>query len=222
MADWSGFLLFLIAVYACIEFVIMARQLNSLMHTAFAVSLLAVALAAISPNLDYWLSFANLTIHPEVVVEWMRVVAVSFMLCGLAVLIRNAKPVFARFPLSFTALPLLIVLTYPLARNTLVLKEWLIGIYEGGGLLIALMMYGALSANAKKYLPILGAAGLFLLVFVLYWFIPGLHPQYAWVWKLVLDAGIIVLVYGNKEITEKHELRKTREEAKAEYISAPY
>lgn len=193
--DWNGLLVCIVAGYASVKLASMAYRLDSLMHTAFAIAMLSFAVLGISENLALVVRYFEGDFNVQMVKEWSGVISISLVLCGLAVLIRNAKPAFARFPLSFTALPLLIIVTYPLAIDTLVLKDWIMGIYEGGALLIGLLMYAVMSTTSVKYLYVVGAIALLSIAYTIYWFLPAeVVYTSSWIWQLFLLSGIVGLV----------------------------
>ena len=149
------------------------------------------------PNMVEYLSIAK---------EWAGVVAISFTLVGLAILIRNAKPEFARFPLLFTTLPLLLIVFYPLAVDTIVLKYWLLGIYQGGAIVISFLMYSVITMHDNKFLLILASVCLYAVCFVTYWFGDPYLTEYVsiWLWKPIFSCATLLAVYGYDRLEEAY------------------
>lgn len=137
--------------------------------------------------------FASLT---GFVVEWGHVACLAFILSSLAVFIRESKPVFAQFPLLYTTLPLLIIVSYILVKDTYALKTWLIAIYQGGGILVALLMYSVYTYHRKEYSVILLGIILFILTYISFWYVPVVQESYSWIWKVLLALSMITTIIG--------------------------
>lgn len=193
---WDAILLFLVGVYATIKTSRWAYQLNNLKYLCFALAALSFSIGQGSIVISSLLSSTGITYDNALVVELSTVVGISFVLCALAVLIRESKPVFAQFPLIYAGVPLLLIISYWLVKDSFAIKEWLISIYQGGALLVALMMYGAHTyRDANRFTPLI-ATIMLILTFILYWFIPGMQSTYSWMWQLGLGIGFILLTKG--------------------------
>lgn len=133
------------------------------------------------------------------IVEWGHLICLAFILSALAVFIRESKPVFAQFPLIYTALPLFIIISYFFVYDSIVLKKWLFFLYQGGALVVALMMYGLYSYRSRQYIIILAGIALFLLCYILFWsFSEAARESLYWVWKLLLTGAIVTTIFGYK------------------------
>lgn len=194
--DWGALLLMLVGIFATYKISRFARRFNSLKYLGYALAALFFTLGQGSVVLDGLLGSYGLTISSNTVSEWTSIIAISFLLSGLAVLIRESKPVFAQFPLIYAALPLLLVFSYWLVKDTLAIKEWLMSIFQGGALLVALLMYGVHSYRRNYFSYTLGAVALFLITFALYWFVPGIKNYYTWIWELLLGLSIALCTFG--------------------------
>ena len=193
---WDAVLLGCVGSYATYKTTDFARRFESLEYWGYSLAALFFALGQGSFVLDAILNSYNLTIRSGQVMEWAAIISISFLLSGLAVLIRQSKPVFARFPLVYAGMPLLLIITYWLVKDTLAIKEWLMSIYQGGALLVGLLMYGVHSYRANRFKYLFGSIVLFLITFVLYWFVPGMKNNYTWIWELLLGGSIVASVYG--------------------------
>lgn len=204
--DWDALFLLIIGIYATVKTSQLAYQTQSLKYLSYAIAILFFSLGQGAMTLQAILSNYNISTDVTLLIEFSTVIAVSFVLCGLAVFIRESKPVFAQFPLVYAAVPLLLILSYWFVKDSFAIKEWLLSIYEGGALLVALMMYGARSYRSSsviyfKYM--LAATVAFLITYVLYWFIPGMQTTYAWVWQLPLGVAFIVSALASKELIKE-------------------
>lgn len=193
---WDSFLLFIIGIYATYKTATFARYFKSLKYLGYTVGAFFFTLIHLSSVIDSILSSYDMTIYSTQINEWFEIIAISFVLSGLAVLIRESKPVFAQFPLIYTAVPLLLVFSYWLVKDTLAIKDWLTSIYQGGALMVAILMYGVHTYRISHYIYALVASLIFLITFIVYWFVPGVQEGYPWIWQLLLGISFIVMVYG--------------------------
>jgi len=193
---WDAFLLTLIGIYATYKTANFTAQFRSLKYFGYAIGALFFTLIFFGTFVESILNMYDMTIYAEQAGEWFEIIAISFILSALAVLIRESKPVFAQFPLVYTAVPLLLVLSYWLVKDTLAIKEWLMSIYQGGALMVAILMYGVHSYRIPQYIYAFAASLSFLITFVVYWFVPGVKGSYPWIWQILLGVSVIMIVYG--------------------------
>lgn len=201
--QWGAFLLSIVGLYATFKFYSLYRSQNSLKYLGLVLAGSFFILTQASIVIEGLVAGYGLTIYADLIVEWGHVLCLAFILSSLAVFIRDSKPVFAQFPLLYSALPLLIVVSYVLVKDTYAIKEWLISIYQGGAILVALLMYGVYTYRQREYMTVLGGIGLFLVTFLLYWYVPEIQDPYHWVWKMLLGGGILVTVYGLEQVRLK-------------------
>lgn len=201
---WATFILFVVSGYVAFSSIVLSKKSGSLKLVGLSFAVSIFFLMQLSSLLEFYISNSTLSIGTQIIADWGPIVGLAAVLSSMAVFIRDSKPNFAKFPLSYTAFPLLIILSYALVRNTLVLKEWLIGIYQGGSIIIAALMYGVYAARDKSYLFIVGGIILFLLTFIFYWFIPGMENSFSWVWKILFAAGLLLSLYGYEQINPEN------------------
>jgi len=135
----------------------------------------------------------------NLLIEWCHIFCIAFVLSSLLLFIRESKPEFSRFPLIYGTLPLVIIISYLLVYDTIVLKFWLLNIYQGGAAIVALMMYGIYSYQDPVYGTLAVGSALFVVSFLLYTIIPG----YALIWQTCLALGVIITFCGYL-VVEKH------------------
>lgn len=124
-----------------------------------------------------------------VIEEWVSILGVTFLLVMFALLIRELKPVYARYPFGFTYTPLLIPVVYPFIADADILKMLLNQILQGGVLAIALLLYIPVIRFVKQHLIYIISVLLLGVTFVIYWFEPaGVASS---VWHLTLSFGIL-------------------------------
>lgn len=125
--------------------------------------------------------------------EWGRVYCIAFILSALMLFVRRSKPEFSRFPLIYAATPFVILLSYLLVYNTVILKEWLLNIYMGGAVIVAVLMYGVYSYQESVYRTTFAGSLLFLITYLLYIVMP---PEMAGIWQISLALSIATAFTG--------------------------
>ncbi|HEX6982279.1 MAG TPA: hypothetical protein VF181_05925 [Balneolaceae bacterium] len=136
----------------------------------------------------------------DFIVEWGHIACLAFILSSLVVFIRESKPVFAQFPMAYTALPVLILISYFLVKDTYALKDWLLSIYQGGAILVALLMYSVYTYRKNEYVMILSGVFVLLLSYIFYWHIPAISESEPWVWKLLMVIGLLTTILGYQKV----------------------
>lgn len=133
--------------------------------------------------------------------EWGNFIAITFALSGLFVKIRNSKPVFARFPMYLTGLPLVSILFYPLVLDSLIVKDLIQIIYQGGGIVVAILVLSINQYLYKERGILLVSSAIFLAAYILNWFI--IDFEYSEVISQILfSLGIVAATFGFKRISD--------------------
>lgn len=126
--------------------------------------------------------------------EWGKLISVTFYISGLLVLIRRSKPVFARFPIYLTTLPFVSFLFFPLIIDSIIIKDLINAIYQGGALVVTVLVFtvNQVKAQNRRYyiigLILIGAS------YLSYWlYLNRLNiTHWYWVPEILLSAGIII------------------------------
>ena len=133
--------------------------------------------------------------------EWGDLVAITFTLCALFVKTRNSKPIFARFPLIMTLLPLIGIVFYPMINDAMVVKDLLQITYQGGAIIVGLLVISINQLMYKQRGILLSACFIFLASYILFWYIPASDEVYYQIIALVLFAlGIIIAAIGFRRV----------------------
>ncbi|MGD8428012.1 MAG: hypothetical protein PVH63_10280 [Balneolaceae bacterium] len=193
---WVAFILTIVSGYAALKLLRLTQRRGRLkfLGLTIASSIFFVMQSAIFANL--LVNNPDLSVITGIIVEWGQIICLAFVLSSLAVFIRESKPVFAQFPMLYTTLPLFIVISYFLVKDTYALKNWLLTIYQGGAITISLLMYAIYTYRKSEYALVLSGVCSFLLAYLLFWYVPGLKENYAWIWKLLIAEGVLVTVIG--------------------------
>lgn len=154
------------AIIASLVYVITASKsqyiISELHHRLFVISASLYAFSIGVTIYNHVLTLPSEILIGETVYQWIRISAVTTLLCGMGVLVRNAKPNLTRAPLALAFLPLLLLIVHPFVIDTIILKDVLISMYHGGALLIAFMMFSVLRTQNNGYLIILLGTLIFL------------------------------------------------------------
>jgi hypothetical protein len=125
--------------------------------------------------------------------QWGKLIAVTIYISGLLVLIRESKPVFARFPIYLTALPFVSFLFFPLIIESIVIKDLINAIYQGGALVVTVLIFTLNQARKQKrryYIIGISCVGA---AYLSYWLILNRinHYDLVWVSEILLCVGIL-------------------------------
>lgn len=205
---WSTFILFLISAYVTGKLFILTNSRGRLKFLGLTVAAGILAFMQIGLFIDMMTDNANFSAAIEFITEWGHITSLAFVLSSLAIFIRESKPVFAQFPFFYTALPLLILISYFFVQETYALKNWLTAIYQGGAIIVSLLMYSVYTYRRAEYSLILIGIAVFFLTFILFWFLPVIQNSYAWIWKLLVGLAMIVTVVGYEK-TESQLMAKS-------------
>ncbi|NIT56678.1 MAG: hypothetical protein GWN00_10725 [Aliifodinibius sp.] len=199
---WATLLLIFISGYVAAKFFTLTNKRGRLKFLGLTVASIIFTIMQLSVLMDYLMTGPNVTTAAEFIVEWGHVTSLAFVLSSLAIFIRESKPVFAQFPMIYTALPLLIIISYLLVQDTYAIKTWLLAIYQGGAITIALLMYAVYTYRRTEYALILCGVIVFLICYILFWTISEIQDSYQWIWKLLVGVAMITSILGYEQ-TEK-------------------
>lgn len=194
-------------MYATVKLYLLFRSQNRLKFLGLTIAGFFFAAIQVVTVVNGFMATQNFSAYSLLLVEWGHILCLSFILSALAVFIRESKPVFAQFPMVYSALPLLIVVSYILVTDTYAIKQWLISIYQGGAILVAVLMYSVYSYRKKEYVPVLGGVSLFFITFILFWYIPGVKESYGWIWKLMLGLSVLAFIHGLESVHVRYKQR---------------
>lgn len=193
---WVTFLLFLLSGYVAGKLFILTNNRGRLKYLGLTIAAGIFAIMQLFLFLNIMTENSDFAAATEFIVEWGHITCLAFILSSLAIFIRESKPVFAQFPLFYTALPLLILISYVLVQDTYALKSWLLAIYQGGAIIVSLLMYSVYTYRRSEYSVILSGVAIFFITYSLFWYVPGVQDSYAWIWKLLVGIAMVVTVLG--------------------------
>ena len=128
--------------------------------------------------------------------QWGKLISVTFYISGLLVLIRESKPIFARFPVYLTALPFVSFFFFPLIIDSIVIKDLINAIYQGGALAVTVLVFTINQAKKPRrryYIIGLSSIGISYLA---YWLLFNrTEPELIWISEILLSLGILFMTY---------------------------
>ncbi len=137
--------------------------------------------------LPFWPDF----IDPSYVTDTFIMLTISSLLVGLAIVVRESKPIVSRFPLALAFTPFMLVPAHLLVSHTFVLKQILYDIYAFGGIIVGLLIYGLKTSTDRRYQFVLVGIILFAVSLTLKWF-PIPRSIAPWIhWSLVATSLIV-------------------------------
>lgn len=193
---WVAFLLMIVSGYAALKVFQLSQERGRLKFLGLTIAVSIFFVMELSVFLKLVIENPALVTASNLIVEWGQVLGLAFILSSLAVFIRESKPVFAQFPMLYTGLPLLIVLSYFLVKDTYALKNWLLTIYQGGAITVGILMYAIYTYRRKEYSVVLIGTCFFLLSYLLFWYVPGFKEHYNWLCKIFIGVGMLTMVLG--------------------------
>lgn len=199
---WATLLLLFVSGYVAAKLFSLTSKRGQLKFLGLTIASAIFTVMQFTVFLDFLMTDPNVTAAAEFIIEWGHVTCLAFVLSSLAIFIRESKPVFAQFPMIYTALPLLIILSYLLVQDTYAIKTWLLVIYQGGAITVALLMYSVYTYRRTEYAFVLAGIIIFMITYTLFWSISEVQETYQWIWKLLLSVAMLTSIYGY-ERTEK-------------------
>lgn len=192
----ATFVLFLLSGYVAGKLFVLTNKRGRLKFLGLTIAAVIFTIMQLFLFLDMMVENPELTAATEFMAEWGHITCLAFILSSLAIFIRESKPVFAQFPFFYTALPLLILISYMLVQDTYAIKSWLLSIYQGGAILVSFLMYSIYTYRSSEYSVILSGIAVFFITYMLFWFVPGIQESYGWIWKILIGLAMVISVLG--------------------------
>jgi len=138
-------------------------------------------------------------IDPNYVTDTLVMLAISHVLVGLAIVVRESKPIVTRFPLALAFTPFLLVPAHLIVSHTFVLKQILYTIYEFGATIIGLLIYGLMAVSDRRYLNVIYGIILFAISLSLQW-LPIPVQMDVWIHWILVSTALVVTTKSYKNI----------------------
>ncbi|MEX2477415.1 MAG: hypothetical protein WD357_03195 [Gracilimonas sp.] len=154
------------------------------------------SLAGLTISIPYFLDLFQ--VEPiSVLFQWGKLISITIYISGLLVLIRESKPAFARFPLYLTALPFVSFLFFPLIIDSIVIKDLINAIYQGGALAVTVLVFTLNQARQKGRRYYIIGLSLISASYIGYWVYLNRsnNEDLIWVTEILLSVGILVALF---------------------------
>lgn len=164
-------------------------KITSTTKSAYLALLTLASVSYLGSNIAYLLG-------SDIVIKWLNLITLCFLLSSQFGLIRDSKPIFARFPIYLIFLPFILPFFFPLILHQNVLTNLLIGTLQGGCISVALLMYGIHQFREGNYKWYLSGSFLFLASFIVFWFTDLADGIDTIISKIIIVIAIIFISTG--------------------------
>jgi hypothetical protein len=186
--DWQS----LLASIASVAIAVLLSRNGFFKGASTSFALIAVWVTAAGYIFDFMTAFAGLQSPITLNISdfaWLLVAAL--LLVSLANFLREDKPPFARYPFFFTLLPLIVLPVYPFIADTVVIKNWVLALYQFGALVIAGLLFSLMSAKDKSNRVIVLSVALFTLAWLAKWIV-DFQSADRWIYTICIILGMIL------------------------------
>ncbi len=200
--DWQSFLA-AIASYT-VTGLLVRHGYHRGASTAFALA--ATLFAGLSYTIDFIIRLLDVqAMITQSLSDLMWLMVATLLLVSLANFLREDKPPFARYPFFFTLLPLIVLPVYPYISETVVIKNWVLALYQFGALAISGLLFSLMSTKEKAYRFVVASVVLFAFAWLSKWIIV-FQDSGRWVYTVCVILGMILAskTFYDKVIHQHH------------------
>jgi hypothetical protein len=195
MSIWSTILLLLISTIGLFIWIKQSKHFQDIIFQLNGVFIFLFLILFFTVDLSVFGNFDT-----DLVTRWLQVILTSLSLTLLANMLRKLKPSYAKYPLLFSFLPLLLVAVFPLIRESEVIYNLLYRLALGGGSLSFLLMSVMLwKKNTQLWSLFMGAMLLFI-AYLLEWFFTDISSYHPWTVHTSISASIPLILLAFKRI----------------------
>jgi len=189
MPTWEWY-----SLVACISALIgISIHIRYRLYDIKAANFLLIALISTAFGYGASLLVSLISMKPQIVtliIDYAWIIATAFTLSALANILRDDKPGFARYPFAFTLLPLIIIPVFVLISDTMLIKNWVLGLFQAGALLISVLLFGLMAIRQRIFRIILLSWPFFAASWTLKWVLSDVNAAF-WLVSILLSFGII-------------------------------
>lgn len=186
--DWQS----LLAAIASIAATVMLMRSGYLSTPSTAFALLATLLAGFCYTFDFAVNLVSLqSTFTQNLSDFVWLIVAAVLLVSLANFLRDDKPPFAQYPFFFTLLPLIVLPVYPFIADTIVIKNWVLALYQLGALIMAGLLFSLMSTKDKSYRLIVISVSLFTFAWLAKWMI-DFQASGRWAYTISIILGMIL------------------------------
>ena len=139
--------------------------------------------------------------------SWGNFICINLVLSALFVIIRDSKPMFARFPVYLTLLPLSGIIFFAVIPTSYAIKDILELIMQAGAILVAMLIFGVNTYLFKWKWTFLGSIMTFLCAYMIPFINFNGPSNGLLLGSILLSLGMILITFSlvkypiNNEIT---------------------
>ena len=186
--DWQSLLASIASIVAAT--VLIRSGYLKTESTAFAI--LAMLVAALGYAGVFVIQLIDVqSLLPGAFTDFAWLAVAALLLVSLANFLREDKPPFARYPFFFTLLPLIVLPVFPFISDTIVIKNWVLALYQFGALVIAALLFALMSTKDKSLRFIIIAIALFAFAWLMKW-IFVFQSSGRWFYTVSVILGMIL------------------------------
>lgn len=202
--DWGIVALALVATYVVsvmYRVKLYKPVLEHKMYYMASIWFLFSLISRVVVKLPFWPDI----IDPNYVTDTFVMLAISHVLVGLAIVVRESKPIVTRFPLALAFTPFLLVPAHLIVSHTFVLKQILYTIYEFGATIIGLLIYGLMATVDRRYLNVIYGIILFAVSLGIQWNEIPFQVE-VWLHWFLVSAALLVTTRSYKSIIRQTQI----------------
>lgn len=202
--DWGIVALALVATYVVsvmYRVKLYKPVLEHKMYYMASIWFLFSLISRVVVKLPFWPDI----IDPNYVTDTFVMLAISHVLVGLAIVVRESKPIVTRFPLALAFTPFLLVPAHLIVSHTFVLKQILYTIYEFGATIIGLLIYGLMATVDRRYLNVIYGIILFAVSLSIQWIEIPFQVE-VWLHWFLVSAALLMTTRSYKSIIRQTQI----------------
>lgn len=190
LSSWLSLLNVLVLLFSLYQL----ATVIAVKRSSFLILLSSALLTYLISNIIYLIDDALI-----VAIRFLNTASLVCILSALFNLIRESKPIFARFPTILGYLPFVILLFIPLVLDQSVIYNLILGTFQGGALIVSILIFSINQKNQNNYLLLIIGTIVCLIAFILFWMVPLTELQITVVTELLLITGVLLISLGTKQ-----------------------
>ncbi|MEQ9090441.1 MAG: hypothetical protein RIE52_05090 [Balneola sp.] len=190
LSSWLSLLNVLVLLFSLYQL----ATVIAVKRSSFLILLSSALLTYLISNIIYLIDDALI-----VAIRFLNTASLVCILSALFNLIRESKPIFARFPTILGYLPFVILLFIPLVLDQPVIYNLILGTFQGGALIVSILIFSINQKNQNNYLLLIIGTIVCLIAFILFWMVPLTELQITVVTELLLITGVLLISLGTKQ-----------------------
>ncbi len=190
LSSWLSLLNVLVLLFSLYHLI----TVITIKKSSFLILLSSALLTYLISNVVYLIDDSLI-----IAIRFLNTASLVCILSALFNLIRKSKPIFARFPAILGYLPFVILLFIPLVLDQSVIYNLILGTFQGGALLVSILIFSINQKNQKNYLLLIIGTFVCLISFTFFWMIPLTDDKITVITELLLITGVLIISLGTKQ-----------------------